>query len=287
MSTLQTSRWQEYRIKAGDWIDAPRQQTIIIMVILLNALTLGLETVPGVMARFGHALHLLDHVILGIFVLEIVLKLQRHGWRFFASGWNLFDFVIVGISLLPASGVFSVFRTLRILRALRLLNKLRQLRHIVETMMRSLPGLGWVSLLLLLLFYIFGIIGTTLFGTAHPQYFGNMAVTIYSLFELMTLEGWNSMARDVMATHPHAYLFFVPFILLASYMLLNLVIGVIISNMEGLHQDGHTVEEEQPAAAEPDQRDLHAAIQALHEKIDRLENRLASVQEDREDAVPG
>jgi len=273
MRETQVTRWQQVRLQVGEWIEAPRQQAFIVAAILVNTLTLALGTVPALQERYGHTLDLVDHLIIGIFVLEITLKLCHSGGRFFTGAWNVFDFVIVAIALLPASGVFSALRTLRILRALRLLNKLRQLRNIVEMMLRSLPGLGWITVLLSILFFVFGIIGATLFGTDHPELFGNLAVTFYTLFELMTLEGWTTTARTVMSTHPHAYLFFVPFLLLASYTLLNLVIGVIVSSMEGLHL-GSTHEDETPDP-DPTVPMLMAEMRRLHDKLDRLERRLA------------
>ena len=272
------SPWRVWCIRAGNWIEAPRQQMFIVAAILFNSITLGLDTVPMLHERYGEMLNLIDHIIIGIFVVEIVLKILHTGGRFFSSGWNVFDFVIVGISLLPASGVFSVLRTLRVLRMLRLLNKMQQLRHIVEAMMRSLPSLGWIAVLLFILLYIFGIIGTTLFGADHPELFGNLAVTLYTLFELMTLEGWNSTAREVMETHPHAYLFFIPYLLLASYTLLNLVIGVIVSSMESMHMEVHDSDNE----PEPSTKELMAEIYRLHAKLDTLQNRLGENNQSRE-----
>ncbi len=266
MNNAGMSPWRAWCIRAGEWIEAPRQQTFIVAAILFNSLTLGMSTVPALHERYGEMLNVIDHLIIGIFVVEIVLKLLHTGRRFFTSGWNVFDFLIVGISLLPASGVFSVLRTLRVLRALRLLNKLRQLRLIVEAMMRSLPSLGWIAVLLSILFYVFGIIGTTLYGQDHPRLFGNLGITLYTLFELMTLEGWNATAREVMATHPHAYVFFIPFLLLASYTLLNLVIGVIVTSMEGLHLVIHNTDSE----PEPTTKELMAEIHRLHAKLDTL-----------------
>lgn len=267
MSNSGISPWRSWCKRASEWVEAPRQQAFIIAAILLNSITLGLNTVPAVHLRFGDTLDLVDHVIIGVFVIEIILKLLYSGWRFFSNGWNIFDFLIVGIALLPASGVFSVLRTLRVLRVLRLLNKLRQLRLIVEAMMRSLPSLGWIAVLLSVLYFVFGIMGATLFGQDHPKLFGNLGITMYTLFELMTLEGWNSTAREVMETHPHAYLYFIPFLLLASYTLLNLVIGVIVTSMEGLHLLVHDSDIE----PEPTTKELMLEIHRLHAKLDTLQ----------------
>jgi len=270
----------------GNWIEAPRQQVFIVAAILFNSATLGLDTVPLIHELYGETLSLIDHIIIGIFVVEIAAKLLHTGRRFFTNPWNVFDFIIVGVSVLPASGVFSVLRTLRVVRMLRLINKMQQLRHIVEAMMRSLPSLGWIAVLLCILFYVFGIIGTAFFGADHPKLFGNLGVSLYTLFELMTLEGWNSTAREVMETHPHAYIFFIPYLLLASYTLLNLVIGVIVSSMEGLHIVAADSEiEPEPTGPPPNPlrngggrcpgRDLMAEIYRLHAKLDALDDRLS------------
>jgi voltage-gated sodium channel len=259
------------RARVGAFVDHPRVQGFIIAVILLNAVTLGLETSPAVMARIGGVLEVLDTLILSIFAIEIGLKLYAYRHRFFGSGWNVFDFVIVAIALVPDSGPFAVLRTLRVLRLLRLVNKLPRLRRIVESMIRAIPSIGWLSLLLMLIFYIFAVIATKTFGAAFPDWFGSLGASLYTLFQVMTLESWSmGIARPVMQEFPYAPLFFVPFILIATYSMLNLFIAVVVSTMQSLH------DEEKAAIAEETglYGDTADELRALRERIASMEDLL-------------
>jgi voltage-gated sodium channel len=266
---------QSLREQLGAWIDHPRQQTFIIAVILINAVTLGLETMPQMQRMMGGALHAIDQLILAIFVVEIALKLIGRGWRFFLNGWNLFDFVIVGIALVPAASALSVLRTLRVFRLLRLVNKVPRLRNIVESMLRSIPSIGWVSAMLLLIFYIFAVIGTNLFGAAFPEWFGGLGASLYTLFQVMTLESWSmGIARPVIEQFPYAALFFVPFILVATYSMLNLFIAIIVSTMQALH-------DEEKQAREPEihlNEELIQEMRLLRERITTLEDGLRAAE---------
>jgi voltage-gated sodium channel len=256
------------RARVGAWVDHPRVQSLILWVIVLNAITLGLETSPAVMRQAGDLLHVIDRLILTIFVVEIVLKLYAERGRFFGSGWNVFDFLIVAIALVPDTGAFAVLRTLRVLRLLRLVNKLPRLRRIVESMLRAIPSIGWLSLLLMLIFYIFAVMGTTLFGAAFPDWFGSLGASLYTLFQVMTLESWSmGIARPVMEQFPAAPLFFIPFILIATYSMLNLFIAVVVSTMQSLH------DEEKAAIAEESGLfgDTAEELRALQERIASLE----------------
>jgi voltage-gated sodium channel len=256
------------RARLGAFVEHPRVQAFIIALIALNAVTLGLETSPAVTERIGGLLQVVDQVILAVFVLEIALKLFALRGRFFASGWNVFDFLIVAIALVPDSGPFAVLRTLRVLRLLRLVTKLPRLRRIVESMMRAIPSIGWLSLLLVLIFYIFAVMGTSLFGAAFPQWFGSLGASLYTLFQVMTLESWSmGIARPVMEEFPAAPLFFVPFILIATYSMLNLFIAVVVSTMQSLH------DEEKAAIAEETglYGDTADELRALRERIASME----------------
>jgi voltage-gated sodium channel len=180
------------RQRLGEWVESAAVQQFIVWVILFNAVTLGLETSPWMHQNIGSLLHATEYAILTIFVIEIGIKLVASGPRFFLSAWNIFDFIIVGISLMPAAGALSVLRTLRILRALRLLKAIPRLRLIVEGVLKVLPDMGWVFALLMLVFYVFSVIGTKLYGAAFPEYFGNLGLTMLTLFQVMTLESWAS-----------------------------------------------------------------------------------------------
>ncbi len=218
----------------------------ITAVIVINAIGLGLETSPAVMARFGPLVTTLDRVAIAIFVVELALKLFVYRWRFFANGWNVFDFVIVSVALVPASQQFSVLRALRILRALRLVSVVPSMRKVIVGLFSAIPSIGTVIVMLVLLFYISAVMATKLFGGAFPEWFGSLGASLYSLFQIMTLESWSmGIVRPVMEVYPHAWMFFVPFILLTSFIVLNLFIGVIVNAMsEATSEEAHDEREE-------------------------------------------
>ncbi|QFT91306.1 Ion transport protein [Roseovarius sp. THAF9] len=228
-------------------------QNFILAVILFNAVVLGLETSQTAMAAAGPLIVLLDKICLAIFVVEIALKLFARGTAFFRNGWNVFDFVIVGISLIPSTQGLSVLRALRILRLLRVLSVTPSLRRVVEGLMNALPGMGSVFLLMGIIFYIGSVMATKLFGGGCPactpeqavlfdQWFGTIGRSGYSLFQIMTLESWSmGIVRPVMEVYPFAWAFFVPFILVTTFAVVNLVVGLIVNSM----QDAHNLEAEE------------------------------------------
>lgn len=225
------------RARVRDWVESPRFRYTILAIIAVNSITIGLETSPEAMASIGRPLQLLDSVILAIFVGELTLRMFGHGWRFFRDPWGVFDFVIVGIALVPASEAFSVFRALRVLRALRLVSGVPRLRRVVGALLSAIPGIGAVAGLLGLIFYVFAVIATKLFGGSFPQWFGTIGESMYSLFQIMTLESWSmGIVRPVMETFPSAWAFFVPFIVISSFTVLNLFIAIIVDSMQSMHE---------------------------------------------------
>lgn len=261
------------RQRLGDFVESQPVQNFIIGLIVLNAITLGLETSSTVQQFAGGFLLWTERVILSVFVVELTLKMIAFGPRFFRSGWNVFDFVIVAIALAPETGPFSILRALRILRVLRLLSQVERLRMIIESLLRALPSIGWIAFLLVLVFYIFGVMGTKLFGEEFPQWFGTVGMTMYSLFQVMTLESWSmGIARPVMEVYPYAWLFFVPFILITAFTVLNLFIGIIVNTMQSMHweeEDAKRIEMEGRAHAERER--MVRLLEELHEKVDRME----------------
>ena len=224
--------------KIANFLDQPAVGNFIIGVILFNAVLLGLDTSKTVMSRYGGLVSFLDTLCLSIFVIEIVLKLIAHRLRFFKSGWNLFDFVIVGIALVPAAQSLSVLRALRILRVLRVVSVAPSLRRVVEGFVKALPGMGSVFLLMGIMFYIGSVIATKLFGDAFPDWFGDMARSAYSLFQIMTLESWSmGIVRPVMEQFPYAWVFFIPFIMATTFAVVNLLVGLIVNSMQDAHQE--------------------------------------------------
>ena len=213
-----------------------RTERAVMILIVINAATLGLETSPRVMQAFGPALEVLDHVILGIFVIEIAARIIVYRLRFFRDAWSIFDFVVVGIALMPATEAFSVLRALRVLRVLRLITTMPSLRRVVGGLLAALPGMGSIVMLLAVLYYVFSVMATQLFGAAFPEWFGSIGASAYSLFQIMTLESWSmGIVRPVMEKFPYAWAFFVPYIIVTTFAALNLFIGVVVNAMQSEH----------------------------------------------------
>ncbi len=217
----------------ANWLDTPMVRNGIIAVILFNAVILGLETSPVVMDAAGPLILALDKLCLAIFVIEILLKLIAHRLQFFRSGWNLFDFFIVAAALVPGAQTFSVLRALRILRVLRVISAAPSLRRVVEGFITALPGMGSVFLLMALIFYIGAVMATKLFASSFPDWFGSIGESAYSLFQIMTLESWSmGIVRPVMEVYPYAWAFFVPFIMITTFAVVNLLVGLIVNSMQ-------------------------------------------------------
>ncbi len=236
----------------------------IIGVIIFNAVILGLETSPAAMAQAGGLILALDAACLAFFVVEILLKLFAYGGRFFRSGWNLFDLAIVGISLVPASAGMSVLRALRILRVLRLVSVAPRLRRVVEGFVTALPGMGSVFVLMAIIFYIAAVMATKLFAASFPEWFGSLGQSAYTLFQIMTLESWSmGIVRPVMESYPYAWAFFVPFIMVTTFAVVNLLVGLIVNSM----QDAHA--EESNAATDEYRNEIIARLEAIERAVQK------------------
>ncbi|MDR2349208.1 MAG: ion transporter [Deltaproteobacteria bacterium] len=269
-----------------EYVYRPWAQNFIIFVILFNAVILGLETSPRFTSKIGRLLTIADTICLVMFCVELAMKIVCEKFSFFKSAWNLFDFFIVGISLVPGTGKLSVLRSLRILRSMRLVTKLPRLRIIVEAIIRSLPSIGWISLLLLIIFYIFSVLTTTLFGPKFPEWFGSIGASMYTLFQMLTLESWSmGIARPVMSTFPYAYVVFIPFILLSSFIVLNVFIGVIVNTIGEVTVEAAPIVRESPEGAEeakpphvgPDHLSvIGVEMASLRAQLDRIEHMLKS-----------
>lgn len=217
-------------MKILNFVLSKKFERFIIFVIIINAVTLGLETSPYLMERYGTALAVADQLALAVFTIEILLKIYCLGWSYFKNSWNVFDFIIVGISFVPSGGGLSVLRSLRVLRVLLLVSTLRRLRIIVRALIISLPNIASISLLLGLIYYVSAVIATKLFGPAFPAWFGDLGESLFTLFQLMTLESWAmGIVRPVLEQFPYATLFFVPFVLISAFIIMNLFIAVIIN----------------------------------------------------------
>lgn len=224
-----------WRLRLAEKVESAPAQRLVTAVILANAVVMGLETSAAVMAAWGRLLVVADHLCLAVFVIELGFKFAAYRGGFWRSGWNVFDFAVVAVALAPGAGPWAVLRSLRVLRVLRLLTVVPSLRRVVAAFIHSLPGLGGVVVVMAIFFYTAGVLATRLFGATHPEWFGSLGATLYSLFQIMTLESWSmGIVRPVMATHPWAWAFFVPFIVIATFTILNLFIGIIVSTMQEL-----------------------------------------------------
>ncbi|HEY9050488.1 MAG TPA: ion transporter [Gammaproteobacteria bacterium] len=226
------------------WVETPPVQYYIVGLILINAIVLGLETSADIMATWGGLLVAIDNVILAAFVVELALRIYGHGWRFFRDPWGVFDFVIIAIALIPASGPLAVLRALRVLRVLRLVSMMPQLRFVVEALLSAIPGISAIAGLMVILYYVFAVMATGLFGSTHPEWFGNVGASMYTLFQIMTLESWSmGIVRPLMESHAYAWAFFIPFILIATFTILNLFIAIIVNTMQNMHQKALNAEQ--------------------------------------------
>jgi voltage-gated sodium channel len=272
--TRQTSPLN-WRQKLHRFLETPLIQRVIIITILFNALILGLETAPSVMERYGNLLYQLDRLCLGIFVVELSLGIVALGpGRFFRDPWRVFDFVVVGIALVPATGAFSVLRSLRVLRVLRLASASPRMRAVVSALLSAIPGLGSIGALLVILFYVAAVMTTKLFGPAFPEWFGSIGASMYTLFQIMTLESWSmGIVRPVLEEFPYAWLFFVPFIVTATFTMLNLFIAVIVDAMQS----------QAAAAQEQQKRDIELLAEekevVLHREMESLRREITELKE--------
>lgn len=251
-------------------------QNGIIFLILINAALLGLETWPPAMAAAGGLIVVLDRAILAVFVIEIALRLYVHRSAFWRDPWSLFDFTVVAIALLPATGQLAVLRALRVLRVLRLLTMVPSMRRVVGALLAAIPGLGSIALVLLIVYYVFAVIATNLFAAAYPEWFGHLGRSLYTLFQVMTLESWSmGISRPVMEHFPYAWAFFIPFILVATFTMLNLFIAIIVNAMQTFNDAEQQVAvQAMEAAREHIEADLHAEVRALRVEIRELKSLL-------------
>ena len=224
-----------WRLRLAEFIESGPVQRFILAAIIVNAVVLGLYIDPTILPQLDPLWRAIDLFCLGVFAVEIVIKLVAYRLGFFKSGWNVFDFLVVAIALIPGNGALSVLRTLRVLRVLRLLTVVPSLRRVVAAFIHSIPGLGAVVMVMAIFFYAAAVMAVCFFGATFPDWFGSIGKSLYTLFQVMTLESWSmGIVRPVMEAHPFAWAFFVPFIIIATFTILNLFIGIIVSTMQEL-----------------------------------------------------
>lgn len=277
MSAAEKPTSDMLRVRLRTFIEMPRVQQGVIALILVNAAILGLETAPVVMASVGPSLLVLDKAILAVFVVEIAVRLYVHRLAFWRDPWSVFDFSVVTIALVPAAGPFAVLRALRVLRVLRLLTMVPSMRKVVGALLAAIPGLGSIALVLLIIYYVSAVIATNLFAAAYPEWFGTIGRSLYTLFQIMTLESWSmGISRPVMEQFPYAWAFFIPFILIATFTMLNLFIAIIVNAMQSYSEKEHqeTVQVIQDSQAQIE-GDVCAEVRRLRGELAEMKQMLA------------
>ncbi|WP_295504600.1 ion transporter [Limnohabitans sp. Rim8] len=269
---------RSWRQAAQAWLDTPIFQRTILALIVINAVILGLETSTSVMQSAGRWILLIDQIILAVFVAELSLRLFVHRLAFWRDPWSVFDFSVVAIALVPATGPLAVLRALRVLRVLRMLTIVPSMRRVVGALLSAIPGLSSIALVLLLVFYVFGVIATHLFGALFPDWFGHLGRSLYTLFQVMTLESWSmGIARPVMEQVPWAWAFFILFILFATFTMLNLFIAIIVNAMQTFQESEHqrtldnTAQEKKSS-----EQELHQEVKILREELREIKTMLSS-----------
>lgn len=260
-----------WRLRLAEWVESQKVQHFIVAVILVNAAVLGFETSASAMQSFGTLLVLIDKLCLAVFLVEITIKLISYRLRFWTSGWNIFDFFVVAVALVPGAGPWAVLRSLRVLRVLRLFTVVPSLRKVVTAFLHAIPGLAGVMAVMAIFFYTAGVLATRLFGASFDEWFGTLGRSLYSLFQIMTLESWSmGIVRPVMEQYPWAWAFFVPFIIIATFTILNLFIGIIVSTMQELAVTPAPKEKPDDLAAilERMEKDLTALRASVQQRAD-------------------
>ena len=272
------------RTRLRCFIENAKVQAFIIALILINAALLGLETWPVAMDAVGGLILAVDRIILAIFVVEIAIRIFVHRSAFWRHPWSLFDFAVVTIALIPASGQFAVLRALRVLRVLRLMTMVPSMRRVVGALLAAIPGLGSIALVLMIIYYVFAVIATNLFAATHPEWFGSIGRSLYTLFQVMTLESWSmGIARPVMEAFPYAWAFFIPFILIATFTMLNLFIAIIVNAMQSFTEDERNVAADAADAARQHiEAELHAEFRAMRDEMRSLRQELAQLRRQAE-----
>ncbi len=250
-------------------------ERVIIAFILVNGVILGMETSPSLVAEYGTLMHFGNHLILGIFVLEAVLKMiavAPHVDRYFRDGWNVFDFSVIVFSLIPATGEFAMIaRLARLLRVVRLVSTIPELRLIVSTLVRSIPSMIHVMTLMGVIFYIYAITGYQLFHEHDPTHWRSLGISLLTLFRVVTLEDWTDVMYAAMEFHYLSWIYFVSFVILGTFVVVNLFIAVVINNLDEAKAE-RLAELQGPITQKEilkDLRDTQKAIKRLEERLER------------------
>ena len=258
-------------------VDSKYFEPIIIAIIVANSLLLGMETSKTLEERFGDQMRLGNQVALSIFIVEAIIKmvaLAPRSHRYFKDGWNVFDFIVIVAALIPATGQFAVIaRLARLLRALRLISAVKELRLIITALVRSIPSVGHVMMLMGIIVYIYAIMGYHFFHVDDPQNWGSLGRSCLTLFNIITLEGWTEVMAVAMEINPYAWIYFVSFVVVGTFVVINLLIAIIINNLDEAKLE-RLRDLAEPVTAE----ELLRELRTTRESLSRLEARLGGVE---------
>jgi voltage-gated sodium channel len=217
-------------------IERPIFEYFILSIVLLNAIILGLSTDNRLTLKYDNFFNLISEICLWIFIVEAGLKIFTYNWSYFKSSWNIFDFTIVLLSSLQFSNIslsfrlFRIFKLLRTIRIAKTFSALKPLRILTESIIKSIPSIGWAGVMLFIIFYIYSIIVTFSYSETFPEFFGSLSRSYYTLFQIMTFESWSmGIVKPIMELHPNSWVIFISFILISSYVMLNVVMGVVVN----------------------------------------------------------
>ena len=272
------------RERVRQLVERNRFKNAIMTVIIINAVTLGMSTSETLMASMGPILNSIDMLALTIFVVELLLKLYAYRLEFFKSAWNVFDLIVVVIGLIPTGGGLSALRGLRVIRTLRLLSVVPQMRAVVQALLDALPGMGAVIIMISIVFYVFGVMATLMYGEAFNEWFGTLGRSLYTLFQIMTLESWSmGIVRPVMEQFPLAWMFFVPFIVVTAFSVLNLFIGLLVNTMQSAVEEEQRDEIHELQALVKSETDIvDAHVLELHAELKALRREIAELMQARD-----
>ncbi|MBN8429259.1 ion transporter [Microbulbifer salipaludis] len=261
-------------------VEAPIFNQVIIGLIMVNAAVVGLETSTWVLERFSSTLYGINQLILLAFMVEAAIKIAAHGnrpWRYFANGWNCFDFSIIVLSLIPAAGPMATLaRLVRVLRVLRLVSAFPELRLLVDTLLRSLPSMFHISLLMGIIFYIYGVAGYFLFHEIDPTHWRTLPIALLSLFRIVTFEDWTDIMYTAMEAMPYSWIYFISFVVMGAFVMINLFIGVVLNNLEEAK-----LRRLDELSMPPSQTEILRELRATQDSLARLQKRLGDLGDEK------
>lgn len=266
--------WSEFQLRFQTIRDNKIFELFVITVIIFSSLMIGVSTYnlpPG----FETALWLLDYGVTLFFLLEIIIRMaaEKRFWDFFKKGWNIFDFTIVVVSLIPLddSEYALIARMLRLFRVMRLISFIPELRVLVSALLKALPRMGYVALLMFIIFYIYAVIGNLLFENINPKLWGDLGISLLTLFRVATFEDWTDVMYETMEVYSLSWIYYLTFIFFSAFVFLNMMIGIVVEVLDEEHKKFMENDEEQRHNEMlSHQEKMEEEIKSLHQKLDRL-----------------